>query len=232
MEQDGFHPRHPVDRGLANRHLTTNPDPLKLDPYWDPYTPQDFWVYFGLKHGVGLDYLIALFNHGSTTEAANQFFTDVYKSSLGAEYWSWLKNQAMEKVVEIAGGMGAKCTISSSGSVLEVPLGDVPQLQYGPDSPPSLFTASVQSLTGRLIKITVDPGVGPTVISVSPLGLAYKTYVDGDPECATADDQHPEQDRTFASIAAGSVLYLLVANKEYDPKSNITYTVNIAPPPH
>jgi hypothetical protein len=119
--------------------------------------------------------------------------------------------------------------ISSSD---DVPLGDVPQLQYPPKDSPALFKGNVESLTGRLIKINinVDQDVGPTVISVTadnPLGLAYKTYLNGDPECATPGTQHPEQDRTFASIAAGSVLYLLLANKEYDPKSNISYTVNI-----
>ena len=67
-----------------------------------------------MKNSLGLDYLKPLFERGGTTEAAAQFFAEVHGTTLGAEYWGWVKNQAIEKKFKISDAMGeGKCHIVS-----------------------------------------------------------------------------------------------------------------------
>ena len=54
-----------------------------------------------MKNSLGLGYLKPLFERGGTTEAAAQFFAEVHGTTLGAEYWGWVKNQAIEKEYKI-----------------------------------------------------------------------------------------------------------------------------------
>ena len=83
-----------------------------------PYETQDFWVYLFLAGGrnANLGTLDLFFKLGATTgSVANRLANDnnslLLFRSLGEEYWSWVKNQVMEKTVrgglrESGGGSG------------------------------------------------------------------------------------------------------------------------------
>jgi hypothetical protein len=125
MARDTLQDLHSVDHALTS-----------VDPINDPYRAQDFWVYFGQKNNLGLDYLQPLFERGGTTEAAARFFAEVHGTTLAKEYWAWVKNQAFEKSIDLAGALRTICVVKSSsdhaviGSVIEV---DYPS--GGPEGP-------------------------------------------------------------------------------------------------
>lgn len=109
MRRSGGKPRdqkdiglHPVNRSLLASGRTTAAE-------WDTiaYQAQDFWVYFANKQvpELGLGYLQPLFARGACTQAAVDFFAQDMKTSLGAEYWSWAKNQAIEKIFTLGGAL-------------------------------------------------------------------------------------------------------------------------------
>ncbi len=126
---------HPLDVRLTASHY------LRDDgPSWIEYRAQDFWVYFGLKNGLGLDYLKPLFARGASPDAANSFFAEEYQSSLGAEYWSWVKNQAIEKTIDFDGRLTDPCHVQTDL------IGTVKQLLY----PPIDALAWVDGSLGRL----------------------------------------------------------------------------------
>jgi hypothetical protein len=72
-----------------------------------------------------------------------------------------------------------------------------------------------------------------TITSVKPegLGFAYKVYLEGDTNCAEVDHHHPEQERPFNQLAAGSTIYVVVANTDHQPGSRIGYEIEVKPAP-
>lgn len=237
MERDTLHPLHPVDRGLTAVLKNPKQEPFFVDPYSDQYTPQDFWVYFGTKNNLGLDYLRLLFERGSGTEAAADFFLDAHQSSLGDQYWSWVKNQAIEKTIDSPFRMEQKCEVVSPGD--DAVIGLVQDLEYppptNPDGPTAVANASgsLSSLTAKMIRIEITEDVGRTTINAKQpvANLAYKVYLDEDSDCAKLDDKHPESERTFESLNAGMTLYVVLANKEHLPEGRIGYTLEVKPAP-
>ena len=147
---------HPVDHALTS-----------VEPTNDPYKAQDFWVYFGQKNNLGLDYLQPLFERGSTTEAAARFFAEVHGTTLATEYWAWVKNQAFEKSIDLAGALRTICVVESSsdhaviGSVIEV---DYPS--GGPEGPAfPVILGSLPGLTAEVVRITMRDEVGRTMVT-------------------------------------------------------------------
>jgi hypothetical protein len=222
MVHDGSQSLHAIDHGL------TSTDGV------DEYQAQDFWIYFGMKNSLGLDYLKPLFERGGTTEVAARFFAEVHGTTLGAEYWGWVKNQAIEKTFKIFDAMGAdKCHIN--GAVI----GSVSELDYPPaagrDGPPASArsTGNLPGLTAKVVRIKVMDEVGPTTITAiqPPAGLAYKVYLDGETDCDKINADHPEQVRDFPSLAKGSTVYVVLANVEHQVGSRIGYELEVKPAP-
>ena len=87
-----------------------------------------------MKNSLGLDYLKPLFERGGTTEAAAQFFAEVHGTTLGAEYWGWVKNQAIEKEYKISDAMGEENATWSPGN--NAVIGSVSELPYPPKGAP------------------------------------------------------------------------------------------------
>ena len=92
---------HPINVALTASELFDGSNP----PSHIEHHTQDFWVYFGLKNKLGLAYLKPLFDRGATAAAVDQFFIEEYGTSLGAEYWGWVKNQAIEKTIDFNGAV-------------------------------------------------------------------------------------------------------------------------------
>ena len=225
MIHDGNQSLHAVDHGLTSTDGA------------DEYQAQDFWIYFGMKNSLGLGYLKPLFERGGTTEVAAQFFAEVHSTSLGVEYWGWVKNQAIEKTFKISDAMGEnKCHIVAPDD--DAVIGSVAELEYppapGPEGPPASasYTGSLSDLTAKVVRIKVTEAVGRTTITAGqPQGLAYKVYLNGDPDCAKLDGEHPENVRTFSSLAADSTVYVVLANIEHQRGSRIGYKLEVKPAP-
>jgi hypothetical protein len=175
-----------------------------------------------------LDSLKPLFERGGTTEAAARFFDEVYQMSLGDEYWAWVKNQAMEKAIPLDGFLLNPCNVQRTV------IGTPQEFEYpvtNPDGPNSLIvTETLSRLTARVVPIKIKEDVGRTTITAGrPDGLAYKVYLDGDPKCAEVDTEHPEYDRTFESLKAGSTIYVILANTQHEPGRRVGYTLEVKP---
>ena len=158
---------------------------------------------------------------------------------LGLEYWGWVKNQAIEKTFKISDAMGEdKCHIVAPDD--DAVIGSVAELEYPPAAGPEGPPASAKSIGGvcraslpRSSGSRLWKHVGRTTITAlkPPAGLAYKVYLDGDTDCAKINGDHPEQARTFTSLAAGSTVYVVLANIEHQRGSRIGYKLEVKPAP-
>jgi hypothetical protein len=112
--------------------------------------------------------------------------------------------------------------IGPSGSTLSFP---------GVEGPTSVM-GTLPRLTAEIVKIQVIGDMGPTVVTAGqPEGLGYRVYVNGDAECAKVDDARPEYERTFPSLAAGSTLYVVLANTLHATGARVEYTLEVNPVP-
>jgi len=213
-------PLHPIDHGLTG--LTAD----------DFYRVQDFWVYFGQKNGLGLDYLKPLFERGGTTAAASEFFANVHQiftgiqqTSLGAEYWAWVKNQAIEKTLDLH-VLTNPCRIVSDNDVDKTVIGQVSTLKYSGnlDEISSVF-GNIKGLTAKVVQITFTKKLGPIKITAGEAtgGLAYKVYLNGEELCAKL----PDNERTFLEVSENDTVYVILANTELDGRSS--YRVEVKP---
>ena len=221
MSRSQFYERvlHPINVGLLATHY------LHEDGSdWIEYRAQDFWVYFGLKAGLGLDYLMPLFDRGAGPEAADAFFAQEHQTSLGAEYWSWVKNQAMEKTIDFGGRLTDPCRIQADV------IGTPKQLLYPPLDAPPWVEGSLPRLTSEVVRIIFSgENLGQTTVRAEVTEgtldqLSYKVYVDGEAGCSElADDA-----RTFEQLVTPEVVYVILANRQYQPENLIKYRVSVA----
>jgi FG-GAP repeat len=213
---------HPINVALTASHYAGN-----TDPYWIEYRAQDFWVYFGLKKGLGLDYLKSLFERGATPVAADAFFIEEHQTSLGAQYWGWVKNQAMEKSIDFAGKLTDPCH-------LETDLIGTPRvLLYPGMDGPTWVEGTLPRLTSEVVQIIFSSGeAGETTITATVTaaamagaveGLAYKVYIEGEQSCAALADG----ERLLENERLPLVVYVILSNTQYQPDSLITYRVSI-----
>ena len=113
--------------------------------------------------------------------------------------------------------MGEECHINNAviDSVSELPYPPT----GGAEGPPASAKSKgdLSGLTAKVVRIKVMDDVGPTTITAlkPPAGLAYKVYLDGETGCAMINADHPEQARTFPSLAKGSTVYVVLANIEH-----------------
>ena len=127
------------------------------------YQTQDFWVYVGARVQQGLGMFIPIFQHGATPGHVNGVFSDLSLDpdldSLGAAYFAWTKNQAIERAVELPTSgttgtplQGGSCAPQYyDNAVLPVYLGGSPGgLEYDPDHAPPWISSPHEFVDGRL----------------------------------------------------------------------------------
>lgn len=221
MARDALRLPLAIDRGLTS-----------LNPANDPYKAQDFWVYFGQERGLGLDYLRPLFERGGTTQAAAEFFSEVHQTSLGDEYWAWVKNQAFEKTNDLGHALEDPCRLEFDRDTLLI--GTVPVLPHGQgggESPRAPVVEGILTrLTAQVVRITFARDLlSPTLITAGEqAGLKYKVYLNGIKPCGGEIDDGP---RTFPELAITDMIYVLLANTEHEPGSRIQYKLEVKPAP-
>ena len=217
MARDPLRLPHVIDRGLTS-----------IGPASDPYKAQDFWVYFGQERGLGLDYLRPLFERGGTTQAAVEFFS-AQQTSLGAEYWAWVKNQAFEKTNSLDQTLADPCRLEFPRDTLLI--GTVPVLAHGQgggDRPPvPVVEGTLTRLTAQVVRIIFANDLGPTLITVDEqAGLKYKVYLNGITPCGREIEDGP---RTFPELAITDTVYVVIANTQHEAGSRIAYRLEVKP---
>jgi len=216
---------HPVNRSLLATDLGEG---VTIDSI--AYTVQDFWVYFANKgeEKLGLGYLKSLFTLGADVDAAAEFFTRDHQTSLGAEYWCWVKNQAIEKTVDFDGALQDPCRIVTPRDDLVIGE-NVPVLGYpAVEGTPRTLMGTLPRLTAGVVRINLNTNVGRTTVTAGPPGggLAYKVYLNGEQSCAGIADNEP---RTFERLTVDDTVYAILANIQHDRGSRIEYKLEVKP---
>ena len=212
----------PLNVALTASHLAGN-----TDPAWIEYRAQDFWVYFGLKKNLGLIYLKTLFAYGATPAGADQFFIIEHGTSLGAEYWGWVKNQAVEKTFDSDRKLG------NPGQINLEATGTPRGLLYPPrDQLPSV-EGTLPRLTSEVVQIVFSAGeigetsytvtVAAATVSGAANGLAYKVYKQGETDFAVQENEP----RTFVQEPLPFVVYVILSNVQYQPENSLSYRVSV-----
>ena len=193
------------------------------------YLAQDFWVYFGRKKGLGLDYLRLLFDRGANPEAADAFFRELHQTSLADEYWGWVKNQAMERTIDLDATTPDGCDIDVARDLPVI--GEFQVLPYPHVEINRPLEGALPRLTAEVVMINIIADVGPTTITVGEPaeGLAYKIYRDGELGCESVDDN---RERRFDALKADQDdIYVVLANTNREVGNWVGYTLQVMPTP-
>ncbi len=103
-DNGGWEKLHTVDSTL-NAGVST-------DGTFEEYDAQDFWAYVGQRFQRGLDYLEPILEEGgATTDGIAAALKSEFGLSFGDIYWGWVKNQVIEKVYKLGGGLGDPCKL-------------------------------------------------------------------------------------------------------------------------
>ena len=164
-------------------------------------------------------------------QAAVDFFAQDMKTSLGAEYWSWVKNQAIEKLYTLGGALTDPGRIDGDRDKSVIGA-KVPVINF-PTSEKRSVTRTLPILTAGVVRINITDIPLNITVTAGPLldGLAYKVYVNG--ECSS--EGHlcylgiPEGERYFTDLKKGDTLYAIIANTNTDPTKRIKYTLTVQP---
>jgi hypothetical protein len=219
-------PLHPMYEALTASDYKPKVDKHDGTPEQIAYQSQDFWVYFGRKNGLGLDYLRSLFERGATPEAADAFFRELHHTSLAEEYWGWVKNQAMERTIDLDATTPDGCDIDV-GRDLPV----IGQFQVMPYPQPEFnrpLDGALPRLTAQVVMINIIADVGPTTITIDEPadGLEYKIYRDGEPGCDGVDDK----ERRFDELKGNEDdIYVVLANTNSQAGNWVGYTLQVKP---
>ena len=187
-----------------------------------PYQAQDFWVYlFQANHrALPLGELGSFLKRGLTTELVAQVLASppsTFYLGLGGEYWIWVKNQVLEKTVNFDGALTNPCVLElaligrspTDGADITWPASD------------HVF-GDLEGLQAKLVKIQFTTAVNNVTITAEGGGgenvLAYKVFRNGEPDCADPN-KVPDGKRQFESVAAGDLVYVLLADMQYDEKA-------------
>jgi hypothetical protein len=181
----------------------------------DDYLAQDFWVYLGLRFGMGLEYLQPILAAGATTATVDTVLTThsgyPENLTLAEAYWDWARNQAFEKQVDIGGGvLGTTCEFQTAvASVIDV-IADA----SGPAATPFNLTPSTTEVVR--FEITNDAAIALDFALNVPRSSSELRIKFFDPADAGTSDcwGDPELSRTTISVPAGTTVerYALVAN--------------------
>jgi hypothetical protein len=213
---------HPINVALTASELFDGSNP----PSHIEYHTQDFWVYFGLKNKLGLAYLKPLFELGATAAAVDKFFTDEHGTSLGAEYWEWVKNQAIEKTIDFGG------VLKNPGHIELDLIGTPQRLQYPPRDQLPAVEGTLPRLTSQVVQIDFSAGesaetytvtVAAAAVSGAADGLKYKVCKEGDTDFAAVDDGP----RIFNQEPTPFVACVILSNLHYKPENSLSYRVTV-----
>ncbi|MFL5270163.1 MAG: FG-GAP repeat protein [Stellaceae bacterium] len=184
-----------------------------------PYQAQDFWVYlFQANHrALPLSELGSFLERGRSTESVAQVLASppsTFYFGLGGEYWGWVKNQVLEKTVDFDGALQNPCVLEHSrfdksgkgGAYMSWPASDH---VFGSLEGLQAMLVTIEFTTAaNNVTITAEGGGGENV-------LAYKVFRDGEPDCADPI-KSPDGKREFESVAQGDLVYVLLADMQYD----------------
>jgi hypothetical protein len=216
---------HPVHKSLLAGDKTRGPE----ERVGIAYQAQDFWVYFGNKTGgLGLGYLKELFERGANVDAAVRFFAEEHATTLAAEYWSWVKNQAIEKTVDLDRALPDPCRVEIPRDAPVIG-DDLPVLHYpGVEGGPATLEGTLSTMTAAVVRVEVHSTVGRTLVTAGQPagGLAYKVYVNGESGCGDRADN----ERLFESLTPEDTLYVVLANTDHEAGSRIKYTLEVKRP--
>ena len=227
MSRSSILPRdlHPINVALTASELSDGSDGKSRIEY----QTQDFWVYFGLKNNLGLGYLKPLFDLGATAAAVDKFFANNnHATSLGAEYWGWVKNQAIEKTIDFNGAL------KNPGQIELDLIGTPPALAYPPGDQEPAVGGTLPRLTSEVVRIdfsaseaggTYKVTVAATAGTGAVDGLRYKIYKEGDTNFATVEEDKP---RVFDQEPTPFVVYVILSNMHYQPENSLTYQVSVS----
>jgi hypothetical protein len=189
-----------------------------------PYEAQDFWVHlfrstspYGNRRNFPLGELVSFFNRGASTEAVAdrmQNPANFSYGSLGDEYWAWAKNQVIERTdVDFDGVLTGACTMSTLAGYITA------HTYVPPVDSPTVNDVLVQfeaELMSRVVAVNIPAALQNATFTVQgDASISYKVYLQGDPlvsDCRNCIDDGP---RTFAELAAGATVHVLIANKAY-----------------
>jgi hypothetical protein len=208
-----------------------------LDTRRHAYRAQDFWVHLfvatgsdGVRRNHALSALDSFFLVGASTEAVAARLRDGTGSpvfeELGDEYWAWAKNQVMEKTdVTFDGALTGPCSLEYGllGQSLRVDYVGPGADDFEPFHVDGRFD---EELATHVVEIRFPEETDRvTVLANGSDDLAYKVYLQGEPDCIrSADSDGP---RTFDHpLDAGAVVLVVLANKGVDAGS-LVYEVQV-----
>src|SRR5262249_31920510 len=175
-----------------------------------PYQAQDFWVYlFQANHrALPLGELGSFLQRGLSTESVAQVLASppsTFYFGLGGEYWSWVKNQVLEKTVDLDGALPNPCVLElaligrspTDGADISWPASD------------HVF-GDLEGLQANLVKIHFTTAANNVTITAEGSGgenvLAYKVFRVRDANCADPSggaDRPTRRGRFLREFSAG-----------------------------
>jgi len=188
------------------------------------YLAQDFWIYLGLRFGMGLDYLKPILAAGATTAQVDTVLSTHagYPESLtlAEAYWAWAKNQAFEKTIDIGGGvLGDSCTLNTD---VVTPI----EVSYDVDTLPAPVTATLAPTSSMLLEIDFAAATSGgydaalDVQSSLPAATLGKLYTDATGTGACASD--PEGSAHSVAVEGATTRYLLVSNTSTTSSASVS----------
>ena len=210
---------------------------------YDPYRAQDFWAYLGQRDFFVLGDLRPLVTVGLTAASVHNAIVQHLNSSLGTEYWRWVKNQVMlEDDIDFNLGsfddpdlLGSwlrepPCQLQGAAVAHDEDTGEI-QLEHTITYPPQRSqTVSLLPLQSNVVEITFVEGTTSNIrISASGNGIQYKVYLDQPTDIVdNACRNVPDGVRTITEhLPVGSKAYVVVANTTYSGTATTPYEVKI-----
>ena len=185
------------------------------------YSAQDFWVYYGLRTATSIAYLRAVFEKGGTPEHVDAAI------ALADAYWTWVKNQAFEKVYTLDGTLtNGRCTFESAafGTLFNLPL------RFATTDHAQ---GTLDPLSSVMVEVTIDASVEVGFIhaenDADSDDLRYKVY--RNPSTADCDTTEHDGPRAISVIQPGQKYYVLLSNVSTSDRFNFVVQVSPGPLP-
>lgn len=217
-----------------NNNLARRVTPSLLDGNGNlPYETQDYWAYVGRRLGLGLIYLKSIFKTGLGDPVVNvdsALTAAGYSGGLFQSYWDWVKNQTVERSVNLR-GTPASCRMDLATVGTEYTNFPIVFNFASSALVPVTRTVNVLPLGGRAVKVQFPGASGGVVrVRITPTSaIRYKVYklVSGQAAgCAALADGAPRGE-IVAEIASGTELAIVAANPS--AVTPVDVTINIEP---
>ena len=204
---------HPIHRALTASDIETVEDHEDI-----AYRAQDFWVHVGLTKGLGLDYLKGLFRRGASPAAAAAFLAEEQQTTLGAEYWAWVKNQAIEKKIDFDGRLTDPCRIVVPRD--DAVTGPVAVLAYPAAHSPPEVKGTLPRLSATVVRSS------PPRMSIAPPSASAgpkKWRIRSTSMARTIALRSPTASARSSALSIVDVVYVLLANTQHERGSRLEY---------